>query len=140
MFKVLFFCALFHFYAGKKNFFIPKMSKFYTSFSLLILYSSCRLLIVSAEIPFNACNHGDSYRDNCNSCVCDESGVYICSRSSCYLEKQMQETRFVSVSALHSRLRRNLAVVEENERELPMLRFVAERCTPSEIKNEVSCQ
>jgi hypothetical protein len=135
MFKVLFFCALFHFYAGKKNFFIPKMSKFHTSF---LSFSSCHLLIASAEIPFNACNQGDSYRDNCNSCVCDESGVYICSRSSCYLEKQMQETRFVS--ALHSRLRRNLAVVEENETEVPMLRFIFGNCTPSEIKNVVRCQ
>lgn len=106
--------------------------------NFILLFSfHVALLIASAEIPFNACNQGDSYRDNCNSCVCNESGVYICSRSSCYHEKQMQETRFVS--ALHSRLRRNLAFAGENEKELPMLRFVAERCTPSEIKSEVSC-
>ena len=83
------------------------------------------------------CDKGQSYYDGCNTCVCS-GGSYACTEKACIVVKGHPDT----VNVEHSKKRRE---IEESTGKYDppkatdqnILKFDVERCTPSEVKNQV---
>lgn len=93
------------------------------------------------------CDKGQTYYDGCNHCNCVDNKFYVCTERACYHGPLFPDTVTVKETIVETtgspRSRRE---VQEStgkydpprQNQLPFLRFDVERCTPYEVKNQVS--
>jgi hypothetical protein len=92
---------------------------------------------VTTEAP--KCKQGDSYQEDCNTCTCNELGLFVCTRRACYDGPQFPDTAPLTEAPRHRRDANETTGKYDPPRvTLSILRFMPERCQPGFVTKKVS--
>ena len=91
---------------------------------------------VTTEAP--KCKQGDAYEHDCNTCTCNELGLYVCTRRACYDGPQFPDTASISEPSRKRReIEESTGKYDPPRKTDNILSYEIERCAPNEIKNKV---